>query len=218
VVTDFYEWGPWVNGGAWIRIAGGKLDLLYRCIEHVERTLDEAERGIHHHHYGQQPAFGFYSVIYLAETRDCVPLHDPRGVIARLKARVAAYPPALRRALVTDWLWSAEFTLVLAGAAVRRADAYMVAGCVSRIAAALTQVLYALNEVYFAGDKGALEAIGTFAFQPPQYVPRLRRLLAQPGETMAELTATLAATERLWRDVAALAGEMYIAKYPGFSQ
>ena len=29
-VTDFYEWGPWVNGGAWIQTACGKVDFIYR--------------------------------------------------------------------------------------------------------------------------------------------------------------------------------------------
>ena len=28
VVTNFYEWGPWVNGGAWLTIAGQRVDFL----------------------------------------------------------------------------------------------------------------------------------------------------------------------------------------------
>jgi predicted nucleotidyltransferase len=27
-VTGFYEWGPWVNGGAWIETKTGKVDSL----------------------------------------------------------------------------------------------------------------------------------------------------------------------------------------------
>src|SRR5262245_52916489 len=34
IVTDFYEWGPWVNGGAWIQTAMGKVDFIYRNVEH----------------------------------------------------------------------------------------------------------------------------------------------------------------------------------------
>jgi hypothetical protein len=63
-VTDFYEWGAWVNGGAWIHTAQGKVDFLYRDIEHVQRTIYEAQGGVTHHDYNQQPAHGFYSVIY----------------------------------------------------------------------------------------------------------------------------------------------------------
>ena len=40
--------------------------------------------------------FGFFSVIYLAETHICVPLYDPVGHIARLKRLVEVYPPKLK--------------------------------------------------------------------------------------------------------------------------
>ena len=55
VVTDFYEWGPWVNGGAWIQTEVGKVDLLYRNLDQVERTIEDAQQGIVQHDYDQQP-------------------------------------------------------------------------------------------------------------------------------------------------------------------
>jgi hypothetical protein len=73
-VSAYYGWGPWVNGGAWIQTPAGKLDLLYRNIEHVQSVLDESHKGLYHHDYYQQPTFGFVSVIYLAETKCCIPL------------------------------------------------------------------------------------------------------------------------------------------------
>lgn len=45
VVTDFYGWGPWVNGGAWLTIGGQRVDFLYRSLEHRERVIAEAEAG-----------------------------------------------------------------------------------------------------------------------------------------------------------------------------
>ena len=78
-VTGFYEWGAWVNGGAWIHNPVCKVDFLYRNLDQVKRTIDDAKRGILHHDYAQQPAYGFYSVIYLAETQICLPLYDPQG-------------------------------------------------------------------------------------------------------------------------------------------
>ena len=90
VVTDFYEWGPWVNGGAWIHTTVGKVDFLYRNLEQVERTIQDAWQGVYQHHYDQQPTFGFYSVIYLAETHVCVPLFDPQAALPPLKQRVSS--------------------------------------------------------------------------------------------------------------------------------
>ena len=33
VVTDFYGWGPWVNGGAWLTIGGQRVDFIYRSLD-----------------------------------------------------------------------------------------------------------------------------------------------------------------------------------------
>src|SRR5678815_1702481 len=76
-VTGFYEWGPWVNGGAWIQTAGGKVDFIYRNIEQVRATIEKAQNGEWENNYEQQPPFGFSSVMYLAETKSCIPLYDP---------------------------------------------------------------------------------------------------------------------------------------------
>ena len=58
IVTNFYDWGPWVNGGAWIHSSDGKVDFLYRNADQVQRVIDEAHQGIYHHDFHQQPTFG----------------------------------------------------------------------------------------------------------------------------------------------------------------
>lgn len=68
-VTDFYGWGPWVNGGAWIDTRTGRVDLIYRSLEHVERVIEEGCRGLWHHNFDQQPPYGFRSVVYFGETQ-----------------------------------------------------------------------------------------------------------------------------------------------------
>lgn len=214
VVTEFYEWGPWVNGGAWIQTAVGKVDFLYRNVEQVERTIQDAWRGISHHHYHQQPTFGFYSVIYLAETRVCVPLFDPQGAIAQLKQGVAAYPPKLKQAIVADALWGAEFAFLFAHTFATAGDVYNTVGCLARITGYLTQALYALNEVYFINDKRALDAVPQFALCPPQYVERVTQILAHPGATGEQLSTSVNSLEVLWQEVVSLAGTLYKPKYP----
>lgn len=111
MVTDFYGWGPWVNGGAWLTVGGQRVDFLYRSLEHVERVIADAEAGRYEVHFLQQPPFGFFSGTYLGEVAVCLPLFDPRARLDGLKRRVANYPEALRRALVRDYLFMAEFTL-----------------------------------------------------------------------------------------------------------
>ena len=93
VVTDFYGWGPWVNGGAWLTIGGQRVDLIYRSLEHVERVVGDAEAGRYEVHYLQQPPFGFFSATYLGEIAVCIPLFDPDARLDTFKRRVANYLP-----------------------------------------------------------------------------------------------------------------------------
>lgn len=220
-VTDFYGWGPWVNGGAWILTAAGKVDFIYRNLDQVRRTIDDAARGVTHHHFDQQPAFGFYSVIYLAETRACRPLHDPTGQIAIMKEQVAVYPPLLKEKIIASNLWLAEFSLVHAAGYAGRGDVYAASGALTRTAAYLTQVLFALNEVYFTNDKTAMAEIAAgfhaaSPLVPPGYAQQLSRILAHLGETAADLTASTRAMQELWASVVTLVNQSNVGYCPAF--
>ena len=212
-VTDFYGWGAWVNGGAWIHTAQGKVDFLYRNLDQVQRTIAEAQQGITHHDYAQQPTHGFHSVIYLAETNICRPLYDPHGVIAELKRQVAVYPAKLQEKLVADTLWAAEFSLLFARDFAAKGDVYNTVGCLTRITGNLTQALFALNEQYFMRDKQVMETIATFAVLPAGYREQINAILACPGSTAPALTKTVQQLTETWRSVVALTGGRYQPKF-----
>jgi hypothetical protein len=204
-VTDFYGWGNWVNGGAWIHTPQGKVDFLYRNIDQVQQTIEEARQdGLNHHDYDQQPAYGFYSVIYLAETQICLPLYDPEGVVADLKQQVEVYPPKLKAKTLADTLWQAEFTLLHARGFAAQGDVYNAAGCLTRAATNLTQALFALNERYFIRDKQVMKTLAGFPILPEGYTRQVERILACPGSTAQELAQSVSAFEAVWRSVVAL--------------
>jgi Nucleotidyltransferase domain len=207
--TAPYAWGPWVNGGAWLRTTVGRVDLIYRSLDQVRRVLDEAAAGQVAWDFHQQPPFGFHNVIYFAETTDCVPLRDAEDALAPLKASVRVYPEALRDAIVTTHGWGAEFSLHHAEVSAERSEVYAAAGGIVRVAAHLTQVLFALNRVYFATDKGALEAIDAMAIRPASYAASIQSLLAAPGAGRDALCASTASLAALVTAVVALAGRAY---------
>ena len=181
------------------------------------RCRDERYRafanGIVHLDYAQQPTHGFFSVIYLAETRICIPLYDPQDVIGCLKAQVAVYPPRLKQKIVADSLWSAEFTLLFARDYAAQGDVYNTVGCLSRAASSLTQALFALNEIYFIRDKKVMEQIVAFPLVPPRYVDALARILSNVGEDVSTLSASVSAFHDLWSRVVALEGVNYQPKF-----
>ena len=214
VVTDLYGWGPWVNGGAWLTIGGQRVDFVYRSLEHVERLITEAEAGQYEVDYAQQPPFGFFSGTYLGEIAVCIPLVDPEARLDLLKRRVADYPEALRKSVVQDYLWQAEFGLAaFARKFAARADAYGTAACLSRAVNQLVLVLFALNGRYPINDKAALAEVAEFELAPREFGPRVRRVLARVGASPGELTAAIESIVEVLRETVELAVGLYQPRF-----
>jgi predicted nucleotidyltransferase len=210
VVTNFYEWGPWVNGGAWLTIGGRRIDFLYRSLEHLGRVLTDAESGRYQLDYEQQPPFGFFSATYLGEIAVCVPVFDPDTRIHALKRRVAKYPEALRRAVVQDYLWAAEFGLAaFARKFAARCDAWGTAACLTRAVNQLVLALFALNREYLINDKTALAEATGFERTPRRFESRVQTTFAGLGDSPAKLANAVEGVQELLRESVALAGELY---------
>ena len=213
VVTRTYEWGPWVNGGAWIQTPTGKVDFLYKNLDQVQSVIEEALRGIWQHDYDQQPPYGFRSVAFLGETTICVPLYDPEGAIAELKKSVAEYPEPLRNRIVQDTLWGAEFALWSCRAFSLLADIYNAVGCMTRVAQSLVQALFALNRRFFVSDKYAGKVIEHFALRPRDFMSRLAGVLSSCGANSAELGRSYEQLSALWLDTVELTAGAYTPRY-----
>jgi predicted GNAT family N-acyltransferase len=205
VVSALYAWGPWVNGGAWLTVRGRRVDLLYRSAERVEQELAAAHAGRHEVHFGQQPPFGFWSSTLLGESAAALPLHDPAGLAGRLRAATAAYPEALRAAVLRDMARAVPFHLdAFAAKFAARGDSWGTAACLARCVWQLGLALFARNRVYLVNDKTLLDEIGGFAAAPPDFGARANALLARVGRTPAELAAAVASLRGLAGEAAAL--------------
>jgi hypothetical protein len=214
VVTDFFGWGPWVNGGAWLTVGGQRVDFVYRNLEHLERVIAEAKAG-RYELYAALPPFGFFSAVYLGEVAVCVPLFDPEARLGALKRRVADYPEALRRAVVQDYLWAAELGLAaFAPKFAGRSGAYGTAACLTRAVHQLLLVLFALNRKYLLDDKTALAEVAEFERAPREFGPRVQQTLAHLGASPAELAAAVESVARLFRETVELTDGLYKPRFP----
>jgi predicted nucleotidyltransferase len=214
VVTDFYEWGPWVNGGAWLTIGGQRVDFLYRNFEQVEGVIADAQAGRYELHYLQQPPFGFFSATYLGEINVCIPLFDAEARLAELKRRIANYPEGLRRAVVQDFLFMAEFGVAdFAGKFAARGDTYGTAACLARAVNELVHVLFALNRKYLINDKTALEEVAEFKCAPCEFGRRVQKIFACLGDSPASLLAAVRSVGELVRETVKLSDGLYQPRY-----
>jgi hypothetical protein len=151
----------------------------------------------------------------VSEIAVCIPLFDPEEQLDLLKRRVADYPEALRRAVVQDYFFMAEFTLsAFAPKVAARCDTYGTAACLARAVNELVLTLFALNREYPMNDKTALAEIAEFERAPREFGPRVQKTLTHLGASPAELVAAVESIAQLVRETIELTGGLYQPRYP----
>jgi len=197
LATEIGEWGPWINGGGWLRLEGRPVDWLYRDADKVGATIGRCASGETACHYQPGHPHGFHEHIYLGEVHHCRMLHDPEGLLRELKSAVATYPPKLKRTIIEKHLWEAGFSLETAHKPAARGETSYVSGCLFRGVACMVQVLFALNERYFINEKGSVGAVDSFALRPEGFGETASDLLGCPGREAETLTESLSRYEAL---------------------
>ena len=136
-VTAIGEWGPWVNGGAWLTVEGTRVDLLYRELGKIRDVIEACHAGRVERVYSPGHPHAFVSAIYLGEVALAQVLWDPENVLGPLKGQATPYPAALGEALIRRLFWEAKFALENAAHGRGRDDPAYVAGCAFRAVACL---------------------------------------------------------------------------------
>ena len=126
------DWAYPMNGGAWLTVAGEKVDLLYRDRADVERWTAESERG--RWDLFRVPGYlcGMASYVLVGE-----------AAVGRLLAGTLAqpaFPERLRDSGPDRWLEESRFALDRAASHAARED---VAACVGQCACAIVAVAQA---------------------------------------------------------------------------
>lgn len=168
-LTPIGGWGPWINGGGWLRIEGRRVDWIYRDLDRVASAISDAREGRIASHYQPGHPHAFHTHMYMGEVHHAWPLFDPEGRLRALAAQTVPYPAELRRAIVDVFLWEADFALRSAEKSVAREDRYHVAGSLFRSLACVIQVLFAVNERYFVNEKKSVEAVLSFERRPGSF-------------------------------------------------
>lgn len=173
LVTPVGGWGPWINGGGWLRIQSQPVDFLYRDLDKVKRVISDCLHGTIEIFYQPGHPHGFPTTIYLGEVAVCRPLWDPGGVLGELKKMVHPYPDSLQKAVIQKFSWEIDFSVEIAKKSIERADAAYASGCCFRGLMCMLQVLFALNREYWLNEKGAVKIAGNFKIKPARLQSRV---------------------------------------------
>lgn len=164
-------WGPWVNGGAWLRVDGVRVDWILRDLDRVEEVWSDCRQG--RYEVGIQPGhpLGFWSPAYPGEVALGRVLADPHGGLTALQRQTADYPEPLRRALA-EAAWEAEFSVEAARKSAPAGDRLHVSLCLSRAFGILAQSLHAHHRTWCLNEKGALAAAAALPNTPADFAER----------------------------------------------
>lgn len=174
-------WGNWVDGGGWLTVDGVATDLILRDMARVRQAVTDCGEGRVTVHYQAGHPHAFLNAMYMGEVAVCRILWNPDGKMRALQAEAAAYPPALRDAMVGRFAFEASFSQQLAAKYADTGDPYYVTAHIVRAVSALNQVLFALNGEYCLNEKRAVRMIDGFAVRVDGYGDRVASIFALAG-------------------------------------
>jgi predicted nucleotidyltransferase len=151
-VVEPGEWGPLMNGGAWLTVEGERVDLLYRDLDVVEHWTREAEAGRFRRYWVEGYVAG-------------MPTYALAGELALNRVLAGSLPRpaftgALRETAVRNWRLSRDFSLMLAETAEARGDQTYLAGLLARATIAEAHARLAARGEWALNEKGIVERAG----------------------------------------------------------
>jgi len=170
-----YPWGGSID--FWYK--GRKVETTLRRMDKLKEILNDCENGNIRIYPEAWTINGYYNYVYLSEIEFVKPIEDPHDILAGLKERYKEYPPALKKAIL-DHFWPRSRTWIdnfHYRSAIERMDIAYTSGIVNQTIQNATQVLFALNERYFYGDKKLESQLRSLAFCPRALYEEMEFLL-----------------------------------------
>lgn len=175
-VSELGEWGPIMDGGAWLTLEDTHVDVIFRDLDAVERWLADAERGRFEVLVQNGYVVGAPTYVPVGELAINRPLSG--------KLPCPGYPEPLAAAAAARWRGRAGVSLMFAGIHAAAADATCCAGMLADAVLSTAHARLAERREWVLNEKRLVERTGLAPVQP---------LLGAPGATTAELTAAVEA-------------------------
>jgi hypothetical protein len=195
-VTEPGEWGPWVDGGAWLSVDGNSVDWIYRDVDRVQTAWAQAQQGEFTFNAQTGHPFGVPDFAYAGEVALGVVLDDPSGQLDAIQRQANTYPPALADALVGR-LREADFLLGGLRKSAQRADSVWVAGCLFRVIMLCAHALHGRAGRWLINEKGAVTSAGQLTVSPLDFADNARAIMNRIGTTQSELANSVEAAAEL---------------------
>jgi len=123
---------------------------------------------------------GFYTFTYISEISYVKPIWDPSSFIDNTQKLINPYPKKLKKAILDTFgarmratLNSDHYKIM-----IKRRDMFVVQRCIQLILLNMAQVINALNETYFTGDKHTARKLAKLPYCPSKLLDNLGFLMS----------------------------------------
>lgn len=189
---------PWIDESFDATPWGGSMDFTYQGtpVEVTARTIEKMDAGVKDCLDGvfsiipaTWTSNGYYTYIYLCEASFIKPVYDPDGAIKQYNEQARVYPRKLKEAIIREFMGRADTWLenFHYESAIRRADLMFIAPILVHTVMDFVQVIFAVNETYFTGDKKLEKALSTLSYCPSALLQNVEFLLSAPRDVDALL-------------------------------
>jgi hypothetical protein len=152
VVSELGEWGPIMNGGAWLTVDGMAVDVLYRDLATIERWTADAAQGRFEILTQNGYLAGAPTYLPAGELALCRVLH---GDLPR-----PAFTDALAVAARARWEGKAAVSLMFAGIHADAGDAVACAGMLAQATLCAAHARLATRREWVLNEKRLVERAG----------------------------------------------------------
>ncbi|MDA3730146.1 DUF4037 domain-containing protein [Niameybacter massiliensis] len=180
-ISPSFEEYPW-GGSMDFYFQGTPIETTVRTFAQMEKRIAESKKGQFEIIPATWTSNGYYTFIYLCELSFIKPIWDPQGILESYQKELKIYPKKLKQSIINCFMdrantWLDNFHYE---SAIKRMDLLFTGPIVMHTVMDMIQVIFALNEVYFTGDKKLEKALKDMKYCPNELIENIELLLSAP--------------------------------------
>jgi len=182
----------YIGGNINFRYKGVYIDVSTRLYENALKHIHDSLEGRFEILSAPEWTFnGYYTFTYASEISIVIPMWDPSGFIENTRKLLFPYPSALKKSIIerfgqamnhyaSHWEYTRN--------AVERGDLFYTHHFVFHALLNMVQVIFALNDTYYTGDKQIARKLAALSYCPARLLDNLPFLLGAPDSREALMT------------------------------
>ncbi len=178
-ISKQYDDTPW-GGNMDFHYQGIPVEVVVRTFANVEKRINECFEGYFEIIPATWTSNGYYTFIFLSEISFIVPVYETDNFIGYYKDKLQEYPSLLKKTIIKRFYFRANTWLdnFHYKSAVKRKDVLFTSPIVMHTILDMIQIIYALNEKYFTGDKKLYDSLKQLKYCPIELIDNLQFLLS----------------------------------------